>query len=433
MFAWVTLAVLVVNPAAPTAVDDGFYLKGGETVVFFGDSITQAGTYIEYVEAFLVTRFPDKRFRIVNRGVSSETISGTSEPDHDPVRPCAHDRFTRDVVSEKPDVIVACFGMNDGNYHPFDEERFDRFKGGLRRLIDRTRAETQARLVILTPPPFDPYHRLVLDPDAKTYGYKYAAVDYDATLEQYSRWLMGLKEKDVLAVDIHSAMNEHLKKRRAGQVSFGFQRDGIHPDATGHWLMAQTLLLAWKAPGVVAELHLDASRGVAVDDGVTNIRKEGDRLSFDWQTRLPMPVDAKWDAESIRIEEVRGRLNRYRLAVRGLLPGRYRLTADEKEFATVSVEQLADGLDLLDYAAFPANRAAARLLSLIHDRQQRLYVAWRRGVGTWTSTDNAIWDRVSVEDLRQKAGELGQQIDVIRQPILMRISIEPILSTSSPM
>lgn len=427
MFACMTLAVLAVNPAAPTAVDDGFYLKGGETVVFFGDSITQAGTYVEYVEAFLLTRFPGKRFRVVNRGVSSETISGTSEPDHDPARPCAHDRFTRDAVSEKPDVIVSCFGMNDGNYHPFDEERFNRFKGGVRRLIDRTRTETQARLVILTPPPFDPYHRLVLDPDAKTYGYKYAAIDYDATLEQYSRWLMGLKEKDVLVVDIHSALNEHLKKRRAKQVSFGFQQDGIHPDATGHWLMAQTLLLAWKAPGVVAELHLDAVRGVAADGRVTNIRREGDRLFFDWQTPLPMPVDSKWDAESIRIANVRSRLNRYRLAVTGLSPGRYRLTVDEKEFATVSAEQLADGLDLSDYAAFPANHAAARLLSLVHDRQQRLYVAWRRSVGTWPTTDNAMWDRVPVEDLRQKADELGRQIDVIRQPVLMRISIEPIL------
>jgi len=432
VFAWLTLAVLVVNPSGSTTFDDGFYLKGGETVVFFGDSITQAGTYVEYVEAFLLTRFPEKRFRIVNRGVSSETISGTSEPDHDPVRPCAHDRFTRDVVFEKPDVIVACFGMNDGNYHPFDEERFDRFKRGVRRLIDRTRTETQARLVILTPPPFDPYRRLVLDPEAKTYGYKYAAVDYDATLEQYSRWLMGLKEKDVLVVDLHSAMNEHLKKRRATRVSFGFQQDGIHPDATGHWLMAQTLLLAWKAPGMVAELHLDASRGVAADGRVTNIRKEGNSLSFDWRTPLPMPVDSRWDAESIRIEDVRRRLNRYRLAVTGLPAGRYRLTADGKEFATVSAEQLADGLDLPDYDAFPANRAAARLLSLVHDRQQRLYVAWRRGVGTWPSTDNTIWERVSVEDLRQKADELDQQIDVIRRSAPIHIGIEPVLSASSP-
>ena len=431
MLVWLTLAVLWSYPTAPAA-DDGFYLKGGETVVFFGDSITQAGTYVEYAEAFLLTRFPDKRFRIVNRGISSETISGTSEPDHHPRRPWAHDRFTRDVAAEKPDVIVACFGMNDGNYHPFDQERFDKFKGGIRRLIDRTRTETQARLVILTPPPFDPYRRLVLDPDAKTYGYQYAAFDYDTTLEQYSRWLMGLKDKDVLVVDLHSAMNEHLRKRRAGQVSFSFQKDGIHPDDTGHWLMAQTLLLAWKAPGVVADLRIDASRSAAVAGLVTNLRKEGARLSFDWQSPLPMPMDVKWDAESIRIEDVRERLNRYRLTVTGLPPGRYRLTANGEEFTTIDARQLADGLNLLDCARFPANRTAAKLLPLLRDRQRCLYAAWRHRVGEGASAETEALNGASVQDLKQQADELDRQIDRLRQPGRIRVTIEPAASESRP-
>src|SRR4030095_2911194 len=85
-----------------------FYLKGGETIVFLGDSITQGGLYVEYIEAYLATRFPEKRFRVVYAGLSSETVSGTSEPDHSPPRPCVHDRFTRDAASQDPDVIVAC-------------------------------------------------------------------------------------------------------------------------------------------------------------------------------------------------------------------------------------------------------------------------------------------------------------------------------------
>lgn len=433
MLASLALALLCTNPAVPAAPDDGFYLKGGETVVFFGDSITEAGTYVEYIETFLLTRFPDKRFRIVNRGISSETISGTSEPDHDPRRPCAHDRFTRDVASEKPDVIVACFGMNDGNYHPFDHQRFDRFKDGIRRLIDRTRKETRANLVILTPPPFDPYRRLVLDPQAKTYGYKYAAIDYDTTLEQYSRWLTALKEKDVLVVGLHSAMNEHLRKRRTAQVSFSFQRDGIHPDPTGHWLMAQTLLTAWQAPDVAADAWIDTGQRTVLTGQVTNLNKEGPGLSFEWQSPLPMPTDPKWDAESIRLEDVRGRLNNHWLTVKGLPPGQYRLTADGEEFATGSAEQLAAGLSLLDFGKFPANRAAARLLSLVHDRQRLLYAAWRRSVGKWTSIENDALNRTSVEELRRQADELEQQIDLLRraQPIRVRVELIPAGSRQS--
>ena len=33
-------------------------LKGGEKIIFFGDSITQSGGYINYFEAYLLTRFP---------------------------------------------------------------------------------------------------------------------------------------------------------------------------------------------------------------------------------------------------------------------------------------------------------------------------------------------------------------------------------------
>lgn len=432
MFASFALALLCMNPAVPAAPDDGFYLKGGETIVFFGDSITEAGTYVEYIETFLLTRFPDKRFRIVNRGISSETISGTSEPDHDPRRPCAHDRFTRDVASEKPDVVVACFGMNDGNYHPFDQGRFDKFKDGIRRLIDRTRKETQARLVILTPPPFDPYRRLVLDPEAKTYGYKYAATDYDTTLEQYSRWLVGLKEPSVLVVDLHSTMNEHLRKRRTAQVSYSFQRDGIHPDPTGHWLMAQTLLTAWKAPDVAADARIDAGQGTVLAGQVTNLKKDGPGLFFEWQSPLPMPMDPKWDAESIRIEDVEGHLNEYRLTVKGLPPGRYRLVAGDEEFATVGAVQLATGVSLLDFEQFPANRAAARLLSLVHDRQRLLYAAWRRSVDKWTSTESDSLNRTSVEDLRQQVEELDRQIDLLRQPQPIRLRIELIPAGSQP-
>src|SRR4029453_10646370 len=110
-----------------------FYLKGGETIVFLGDSITQGGLYVEYIEAYLATRFPEKRFRVVYAGLSSETVSGPREPDHSRPRPSGvPDRFTRDAASQDPDVIVACYGMNDGNYHPFEPERFEKYKAGVR-------------------------------------------------------------------------------------------------------------------------------------------------------------------------------------------------------------------------------------------------------------------------------------------------------------
>src|SRR5262249_45944112 len=162
--------------------------------------------------------------------------------DHVPRRPWALERFDRDIASAHPDVVVACFGMNDGNYHQFEPTRFEKYKEGIRRLIARTRDELHAQLVLLTPPPFDAYARKVFDPQAQEFGYKFPAIDYDATLERYSAWLLTLHESGVQVVDVHAAIARHLAARRAQRVSFRLQDDGIHPGPTGHWIMAQALL-----------------------------------------------------------------------------------------------------------------------------------------------------------------------------------------------
>ena len=35
-----------------------------------------------------------------------------------------------------------------------------------------------------------------------------------------------------------------------------FTRDAVHPGPTGHWLIAQSILLAWHAPSKVAEARI---------------------------------------------------------------------------------------------------------------------------------------------------------------------------------
>ena len=250
------LPFVVLFASIPARAQD-FYLKGGETIVFLGDSITQNGGYVERIEAFLAARFPDKAFKIVYAGLSSETVSGTSEPDHDPRRPCVQDRFDRDCVPHKPDVVVICYGMNDGNYHPFDEERFRLFQSGMQRLIDRVKKETTARITLVTPPPFDPYRRGVGDPNATHYGYKFPAIDYDQVLEKYSEWLRTLHGKDgIVVADVHTALNEHLKRRRKEKASYYLAGDAVHPGDEGHALMALEILKAWKAPGLERALEL---------------------------------------------------------------------------------------------------------------------------------------------------------------------------------
>src|ERR1700730_16952615 len=89
---WVFLACAL-GPACSEAAE--VWLRDGERVVFLGDSLTNSGKYIDYTDPYLVTRFPERTFELINLGLSSETISGLSEPDHPFPRPNVHEPLER--------------------------------------------------------------------------------------------------------------------------------------------------------------------------------------------------------------------------------------------------------------------------------------------------------------------------------------------------
>ena len=52
--------------------------EGVKRIVFIGNSITYAGQYITYINAYLSIRYPQKNYEIINLGLPSETVSGLS-------------------------------------------------------------------------------------------------------------------------------------------------------------------------------------------------------------------------------------------------------------------------------------------------------------------------------------------------------------------
>ena len=49
-------------------------------------------------------------------------------------RPDLHERIERVLTRTKPDLIIACYGMNDGIYYPFGADRFEKYREGMRYL-----------------------------------------------------------------------------------------------------------------------------------------------------------------------------------------------------------------------------------------------------------------------------------------------------------
>src|SRR5579859_280540 len=134
---------------APARADEPFFLRDGQRVVFLGDSNTFAGHYVAYLDAYLFTRFPDRKYELLNLGLPSETACGLSEPDHPYPRPDVHERLDCALAKTKPDVVVLCYGMNDGIYYPFGEDRFKKYQDGMTDVIDRV-SKTGAKVVVVT-------------------------------------------------------------------------------------------------------------------------------------------------------------------------------------------------------------------------------------------------------------------------------------------
>ena len=77
------LFAAAVGPASPAPVPIG----DRETIVFYGDSITEQNLYTAYLETFLLSRFPNKDLAVFNLGWSGDTASGGNK------------RFARDVAA----------------------------------------------------------------------------------------------------------------------------------------------------------------------------------------------------------------------------------------------------------------------------------------------------------------------------------------------
>jgi len=205
-------------------------LPGAKRVLFLGDSITHSGQYVDAVDAYFFTRFPGRRIEFLNLGLPSETVSGLSEPGHADgkfPRPDLHERLERVLAKTRPDVVIACYGMNDGIYLPFADERFARFTNGLMRLRERV-AVAGAKLIHVTPPIFD---------EAKGKG-----PGYGETLDRYADWMVAQRAANWNVVDVHGPMHRYLAQRRQTDTNFALAGDGVHPGETGHWIIAQQIL-----------------------------------------------------------------------------------------------------------------------------------------------------------------------------------------------
>ena len=90
--------LFLLSESSPRTAADQPPLHGVRRVVFLGDSITYAGQYVAYLEAFLRLKDPEFVCEFLDFGLPSETVSGLTEPGlagGQFPRPVLHERLSR--------------------------------------------------------------------------------------------------------------------------------------------------------------------------------------------------------------------------------------------------------------------------------------------------------------------------------------------------
>lgn len=230
-----------------------------QTILFLGDSITRAGGYVRNIAAELEKLGPSNSWTVVNHGRSSETLSGLSEKDHPGPRPCVLGRLDAELAEVKPAWVVACYGINDGIYHPFSEKRLKAYQDGVEAFIKKVQA-AGAKVILMTAPPYgytgpfpggadekakeEVVEKASIAAEAEAakdemrYGYKRPFEYYDFVMARYAKWLLTLNgRKDVWVVDLRETMVPKVKETHG--------RDAIHPNGAGHAMMAEAFMKRW--------------------------------------------------------------------------------------------------------------------------------------------------------------------------------------------
>ena len=203
----------------------------GSKLLLIGDSITDCGRrqpvgegpgdglgngYVGQLNAVLTAFRPDLRIRVVNMGISGNTVRSL------------RDRWRRDVLDLSPDWLSIMIGINDVWRH-FDQPLLrenhvglDEYEGTLRELVAQTRPGLKG-LVLMTPYYIEPQ----------------AGDPMRAMMDQYGAVVREVAaEHDAVFVGTQSAFDAVTAHVYPGSLA----GDRVHPNASGHMVITRAFL-----------------------------------------------------------------------------------------------------------------------------------------------------------------------------------------------
>lgn len=202
-------------------------LNKGDRICFLGDSITANGGYIAEIFEYFKNNYSELEVGFYNCG-----ISGARGYEFN-----LKNRMFCDCLSYFPKYISVMFGVNDSHPWLYNPDNNDADREEAKKKQNELYPKTLERIVqfcgqygiipiICTPTPYDEYNDL---PSDNIYLNTHALSYYADAARNIA------KKYNLLLVDMHKVLIEHMKKKPIGD-------DRFHPNELGHHLMAEQFL-----------------------------------------------------------------------------------------------------------------------------------------------------------------------------------------------
>lgn len=421
------LCAMVASTLCVAQQPNGFYLKDGDNVLLYGDSITEQRLYSAIVEAFVATRYPNLNVSFVNSGWGGDSVYGGGGGPIDT-------RLKRDVFAFHPSVVTIMLGMNDGAYRAATSENDEKFYTGYRHIVDSLRANLPAvRITAIKPSPYDNVTRQHASNDQPDF-------EYNEVLRGYGMWIGNYAKQEHLdAADMNTNVVTMLRNayKIDPDTANAILPDRVHPSFAGHLVMAEELLKAWCARPVVSAVTIDASKAaakveLATDAKVSDLANNGSLSWTELDDALPLPFkqwEDMWGGGRavtlvIKSSDVTDALNRQILKVKGLRAGTYSIKIDSSPIGSFNSDQLAAGVNLA-LLKTPATEQAMKVYQLVA-AQEDIHFDWWRHVEVPLADEGLSQSAGAIDSMRAVEGAVEKKVHEAAQPTAHHFEVVPV-------
>jgi len=403
--------------AAPT-------LAPGSRVAIIGDSITEQKLYSKYMEAYLLACSGVAGVQVFQFGWGGETASGFAA------------RLENDLAAFKPTVATTCYGMNDGQYRPFEKGIGRNYETNMAHVVNGLKKVGVKTIVVGSPGSVDTqfFVRTNFAPLSGADGYNQNL----GALRDIDRKLAA--DMGVLFADVHQPMLDAMPKAKAalGEKYDVCGKDGFHPGPNGHLIMAYAFLRGLGFNGNIGELSVDMTGKAQASGGHIVINGGPGRAEFE-SRRYPFCFtgDEKSSDGTRSIAPFfpfNQDLNRLTLTVKNLGAPRARVTwgTETHEFTKA---QLEGGINLAaEFAKTPFNDNFQKLLKAVAEKQNfetamiKNLITSFRGFSDTAKKDRKLasaFEKLS-ERMQAQQHRLHEEAVATIQPVRHTVTVTPL-------